>query len=342
MTPDPACTEDGAESDVERDAPDPRTIARRRFRKSSLGRWALMVIGVIAVVFLVRDAGWPSVRSALVRTAPVLPLILILEAIWVSFDTFALMGLHGEAKKQVTRRAWVQSGLLAYSIMILLPAGRAGGEVARASVLSQWSGGRALAHSAQLQAAVLLGNSIISLPCWMAVVWSQGWANVLGWLILGNGIATGVAGTAILLVAKHSKFGERLAKRFAPLRVIGREADQVLGPGPIFPTRAIGWTTAGRVVQTIQYGVILWAVGGTFGLHPSLVTQGIHLVGAGLGDFVPNAVGITEGAYRLFAGALGLASDPARAISIALVARLCQFGLAGTALVVSQLMSRRG
>jgi uncharacterized membrane protein YbhN (UPF0104 family) len=64
-------------------------------------------------------------------------------------------------------------------------------------------------------------------------------------------------------------------------------------------------------------------------------------VGAGLGDFVPNAVGITEGAYRLFAGALGLGDDPARAISIALVARLCQFSLAGVALIVSQIMARR-
>lgn len=319
---------------------DPRAAVRRRFRKSSLGRWALLVLGVIAVVLLIRDAGWPSVRRTLVRTSPFLPLILFLEVAWVSCDTFALRGLYGSAREKVRLRSWIQSALWAYSIMILLPAGRAGGEVARASILSRSAGGRAIAHSTQLQAAVLLGNTVISLPCWLAVALSSGWFHPLALLLIVNGVATALAGIAILLVAKHSRLGERLARRFRALQVIGHEADQILAPGPTLPLGAIGWATFGRAIQTFQYGVILWAVGGTLGLHASLVTQGIHLVGAGLGDFVPNAVGITEGAYRLFAGVLGLAGEPARAIAIALVARLCQFGLAGTALVVSRLTHR--
>jgi hypothetical protein len=52
---------------------------------------------------------------------------------------------------------------------------------------------------------------------------------------------------------------------------------------------------------------------------------------------VPNQVGITEGAYTLFAPALGLEGDIARAIGIALIARICQFSLAGTCLVISAL-----
>ncbi len=49
---------------------------------------------------------------------------------------------------------------------------------------------------------------------------------------------------------------------------------------------------------------------------------------------VPNQVGITEGAYRLFAGHLGLQDAVAQAIAIALVHRVCQFALAGTSLAV--------
>ena len=94
----------------------------------------------------------------------------------------------------------------------------------------------------------------------------------------------------------------------------------------------IGFSVAGRVIQTLQYGVILVAVGGILTPTSALVTEGIHLVGAGLGDMVPNQVGITEGAYRVFASALGLEDAPARAISIALVARLCQSSLAAAAL----------
>jgi hypothetical protein len=329
-----------AEAEVQKPS-DARSIVKRRLRKSSIGRWLLFCIGIVAVVFLVREAGWDRVRTAVSRTAPFLPIILLLEVAWVSLDTVALRGMYGEARNEVRARTWLQSALLAYSIMILLPAGRAGGEVARASILSRSSGGRAIAHSTRLQASVLLANTAISIPCWLTVASSSGWLHPLALLLLGNAAATAAAGTAILLVAKHSRIGEKLARWFKSLRVIGHEADQVLGPQPTIPASAIGWITLGRVIQTIQYGTILFAVGGAFGVEASLVTQGIHLVGAGLGDFVPNAVGITEGAYRLFAGALGLGDDPARAISIALVARLCQFSLAGTALVISQIMARR-
>jgi hypothetical protein len=89
----------------------------------------------------------------------------------------------------------------------------------------------------------------------------------------------------------------------------------------------------GRLFQTVQYGVILVAVGGSLGVLSALISQAIHLVGAGLGDLVPNQAGITEGAYWVFADALGLSSDPAAAVGIALVARFCQYLVAGAGLV---------
>jgi hypothetical protein len=77
------------------------------------------------------------------------------------------------------------------------------------------------------------------------------------------------------------------------------------------------------------------AVGGSLGVSGTLLAQSIHLVGAGLGDMVPNAAGITEGAYRAFGHLLGV--GPAAAISIALVHRLAQYLLAGTSLLVGAL-----
>lgn len=299
------------------------------------------MLGVVAVSLLIREAGWSQVKETLKRTAPFLPLIIGFELVWAVFDVLALRSLYGTARHEVPTFAWIKSSLIAYAVMIILPAGRAGGEVARASVLSRYAGGKALAYSAQLQAVVLLGNAIISLVCWTAVVQETGLGHALSLFLLGNGAVTAVVGTSILLVAKHSKLGERLARRFSALRVIGREADAAVAPGPLIPWRAIGLIGFGRVIQTAQYGLILFAVGGALSFSSALITQGIHLVGAGLGDFVPNAVGITEGAYRFFAGALGLADDPARAISIALVARLCQFSVGGTSLVVYQLLGKR-
>ena len=86
--------------------------------------------------------------------------------------------------------------------------------------------------------------------------------------------------------------------------------------------------------------MILHAVGGALTISSGFVTQGIHLVGAALGDMVPNQVGFNEGAYRVFAEALGLGHDPARAVSIALVARLAQFILAGLCFGISAAWKR--
>jgi hypothetical protein len=97
---------------------------------------------------------------------------------------------------------------------------------------------------------------------------------------------------------------------------------------------ALAWALAGRLLQTVQYGVLLAAVGGSASVSAAFIAEAIHLVGAGLGDLVPNAVGITEGAYRLFADVLGLAETPARAIGIALLARLVQLVLATLGLLL--------
>jgi hypothetical protein len=64
------------------------------------------------------------------------------------------------------------------------------------------------------------------------------------------------------------------------------------------------------------------AVAGSFKFTSSFVAEGVHLVGAGLGDMVPNQVGVAEGAFRYFAPTLGLGASPEKALAIALVARI--------------------
>src|SRR5690606_27732059 len=102
-----------------------------------------------------------------------------------------------------------------------------------------------------------------------------------------------------------------------------------LPQAPILP---VGAALLGRVFQSMQYGVILLAVGGALTIESGLVAQAIHLVGAGLGDMVPNQAGVTELAYDVFKADLDFEAAKAQAISIALVHRICQFGLAGTCL----------
>lgn len=299
-----------------------------------IGRVVLLVGGVAAVVLLIRDAGPRNVAERLLEAAPWLPLILLLEVGFISADVFALRALLGERAANVPSPVWLRSAMVAYGVMMLLPAGRAGGEVARAAALSPYVGGaRAAALAASVQATTLLGNTTISVPCFIAVVVVAG-MSPLAYAVLVNGLVTGLLGGVIIVATRRSSFGEWLGKRIPFLASHGPSFDAALRQAMPWD-KAVVATTLGRVVQALQYGIILHAVGGSLDVLSALVSQGIHLVGAGMGDMVPNQAGITEGAYRLFAPSLGLQDNPAKAISIALLARLCQFSLASVCLATA-------
>jgi hypothetical protein len=300
-------------------------------------RLLLFLAGVTAAVLLVRGAGPERVLATIVQAGAWMPLIAMLEACFMGMDVVALRGLLGERGRGVPLPVWVRTAILQYGVMQLLPAGRAGGEIARASGLAPYVGGaRAAAAATRLQAATMLANTAISVPCWIAVAWRVSALAPLAWAVLVNALITAAIGTVLILAARRSNVGGWLGRRIRLLALHGPSFDEALREETPW-TPAVIAASIGRAFQTVQYGVILLAVGGTLTAGSALVAQGIHLVGAGLGDLVPNQVGITEGAYALFAPALGLEEHPARAIGIALVARICQFSLAASCLLVSAL-----
>ncbi len=302
-----------------------------------IARGLLLVGGLAALVLLVRGAGPERVLATVLEAGIWLPWILLLEVLFFGMDAVALRRILGGRGGSVPLAVWVRTALVQYGVMQLLPAGRTGGEVARAAGFAPYVGAaHAAAAAARLQAATLLGNTIISIPCWVAVAFATGSGSGLAWAVLVNGLVTlGIGGT-IVLITRRSRLGAWLGRRFPMLASHGPSFDAALRePSPWIPVLLA--TTAGRLFQTVQYGLIFVSVGGAWTAQRALVAQGIHLVGAGMGDMVPNQVGITEGAYAVFAGALGLAEGTATAIGIALVARICQFSLAGVCLLVSAL-----
>jgi len=304
-------------------------------------KWGLLVLGIIAVTALVRETGPARVWQVLLGAGAMLPLIVAMEAIWISTDTLAVRSMLGEHGKKASPTLYLRSGLLAYSIMVLLPAGRASGEVARAALLGPAVGSaRAGAAAARINGVTLLANALISIPCMVAIAHVAGMGDKLALAVLGNALVTGFLGIGILVVTRQAKVGGFLAKRFRSMVHWGPAFDDALREMPPIPYGAIAICTFGRLLQTLQYAVVLHAVGGALTVSSGFVSQGIHLVGAAVGDMVPNQVGFNEGAYRLFAEALGLAADPARAVSIALVARMAQFLLASLAFAITAIWKR--
>ncbi len=309
--------------------------AARWNRVKSVGRWVLLALGIGAVVGLVYDVGAAQVWNALVRAGMWMPLVILCEIGFATMDIVSLRIMHGDRARSVPLSVWMRSGMLAYGVMILLPAGRAGGEVMRAASLTSYIGApRAAAGAALLQGVTLWGNTLISIPCYIAVATASSPTSALALFVAGNGLVTALLGLALHFGVRGSRVGGWLGRRIKALASHGVHFDASLRemePMPILPICA---AFLGRVFQAVQYGVILFAVGGELTVQSSLVAQSIHLVGAGLGDMVPNQIGITEGAYRVFGDNLPLSGVAAYAVAIALVHRICQFALAGASLTV--------
>lgn len=303
-----------------------------------IGRILLFVFGASALVYLVKAAGPSVVWATLTRAGVWLPVIMVLEVLFVGMDVVSLRLMFRERGASVPTLTWLRSAMVAYWIMILLPAGRAGGEVMRAANLAPHVGGpRAAAGAALLNGVTMWGNTLISIPCLIAVSLGSSIFSGLGWLVLGNGVVTAVLGSILLFGARFSKVGGWLGRRIKALGNHGADFDSSLKEMPALPVVPIGAALVGRVFQTVQYGVIVLAVGGSLSVSIALVGQAIHLVGAGMGDIVPNQVGITEGAYSLFASHLGFQHDAAAALAVPLLHRICQFILAGVCLTATSI-----
>ncbi len=310
-----------------------------------LGRLLLATVGLALVAYLVRGAGPDRVARVLLQAGPWLPAIFALEMVQILSDVVALRALLTAELPHIRFSTWLRSSAVAYGMMILLPAGRAAGEVARATLLAKdVSPQRMLIASTQLQAAYVIGNGVASAAACIAVALNAGYRSVLVILLAVN--ATIMAVSALALIAALSdarvwRWLDRLRSRLTREKAHPSHGTDPGGRGQL------GWRTiasccAGRGAQLVQYGIILTAIGGARSVWGALTAHGIHLVGATLGDLLPNQLGVVDGVYRAFARVLGFAGAPERALSIAFIAHAVQLSLASVCVLIASIVGRVG
>jgi hypothetical protein len=307
-----------------------------------LGRVLLPLVGLALVAYLVRGAGPARVGQVLWRAGSWLPVILALELVQLASDPLVLRLLLRDAGSSVPAATWVRSSAVAYALMILVPAGRAAGEVARGALLAKHVGTPSAATAGtQLQAAYLFANGLLSVVAWAIVASWKGPRFSLAVLLAVNAALMGIVATGLLAIlwdGRVSRWVNGIRRR------LGRTVETTPAVDPA-SRRRLPWAAAGicsvsRTAQVLQYGVILSAVGGMMTLRGAFVVHGVHLVGATLGDVVPGQLGVVDAAYRAFAGAIGFAGAPERALSIAFVAHAAQIILAGACVVVASVTRR--
>lgn len=295
------------------------------------------LIGLVAVSILLRNAGVDSVLETLWNAVLYFPWVVLLEGAILACSTLSLWTLYRDDRHRIPVSTLIRAGLVGYSVMGLVPAGRTMAESTRAVMLSRHVGApRAAAAAAQMQGIVLLGNAGICVPVLMAMLLMAGISIPTG-LLAGNLLVTGTLGMGIFLLARHSRVGEWLGRWIPGIREFGEKLDAHLCSGDLLPRSALAWELCGRLLQVFQNGILVVAVGGRAGALPALCSEAIHLVGAAAGDLIPGQLGATEINYRLSAGVLRL--QPVDALSIALLAHLAQLVWVVVGLLVS-LVSR--
>lgn len=309
-------------------------MSRRSDAIKASVRWALLAAGIAFIGYLVHKAGPAKVLAALVEAGPYIPLVILFEAVILATDTAAFAAILGpERRKEITVKGWIRSSCVSFICLALLPAGRTASEVARATVVAQYTGAfRSAAAGAELQAAALIADGLISGVVGLGVFMMVGSQGKLAWMLGGNFLLAGTLGVVLFLLLHHRGFANWVKKKFP--RLAKNAGDEVTTPRfyGILPT---AWSFFGRCLQVAQYGIAVLAVGGALSLRGAFVGHGIHMVGATVGAAVPNQVGVVDGAYVAFADVLGFPGAPAKALSVALVLRASQLVFSAVCMIAA-------
>ena len=135
-----------------------------------VARVLLAIVGLSLVAYLLHKTGTERVAHVIWQARGWLPVVLALEAWQLGSDFVALRVILRDRWRSVPAATWVRSSALAYAMMVMLPAGRAAGEVTRAALLAKTLGApRAATTSTQMQAAYLSANGVLLISLAVAV-----------------------------------------------------------------------------------------------------------------------------------------------------------------------------
>ena len=292
--------------------------ARARFGRV-VGPALCALVGLALVAWVVSRSGLAALRDVAVLAAPLLPLLLVIEALRELLEVFASRALY-PAGKAPAFKALLRVHLLTYGVVTFAPAGRATAEAVRAGLLAGEVGGaRAAAAGTAAQGLVILSTAVASAACGVGAL--AGGARTLAWPLLAQALAF-VALGLLFLLAPRSPLVCALVRRFRRAASHGEDYVRAMRDLPAVPMRGLGWLVASRMTQWLLVAVALHAVGARVSPVSALVAHGALLVGTTAGDLVPGQLGATDGAFAFFHGAIGCTE--AQAVGVAMLLHAVQ------------------
>ena len=295
-------------------------------------RVVLAAFGLVVIGVLVERIGVEPVSAALARTAPVLPIAFVLDAVRIGCDAWSTRMLLGERGRAIPWLVLFGGHVVGHGVMNVFPAGRAASEATKAALFHRYLGAaEAVAMGASNQANTLFSSAVFSLACAAAAMIAMPDATLVT-AIVAHFVVLFVAGVGMRLAATNRTveafFANRLPRVGAHLTRFAERSRET----PIVAWGPVGAMVLGRLAQTIEYGLLAHAVGISMGPLEALAVQGVNLIAAAVGVLMPGQLGSSEAVFALAAAALH--TDEAGAMTIALAAHLCALAWAVVGLVV--------
>ena len=282
------------------------------------------LVGLAAVLGLVHHVGPAELVGMLRALARWMPLLLAIEGVRIASEALVTASLSPQVRRGFAPLALGRIHLVGFAVSVVMPAGRAAGEAAKAAMLSPRIGAaRAAAIATTSQSIALLGGTITGVACALAAFRVTG-ASALTAAIGIYACVTLGAFVVLQLACRRRELLGLLGRRFTRAEKPAAAFRAALGEIPVLPVGATLLSLLGRALQVLQLGVLLHAVGAANGPLHMLLAQGVSLVGGGAGDFIPGQLGATDGAFALAAPLLGIAAADAVAVTVMVhVIQLC-------------------
>lgn len=294
-------------------------------------RVIIALLGIVALVWTIADAGPERIAEILPRAAPWIPLAFALEGVRIGFDALATRLVLAERGRAIPFVTLFTSQVAAHGVMGVSPAGRSASEAVKAMLLSAWIPPQvAIAMGASNQANVLISSALFSLVCLAGAHVATGDIQ-LDIAIFVHFVVLLASGVGMRVAATHPRIERLFARRAPKLAERARLFHEASRDLPLVAAGPVVVMALGRTIQTVQYAVMAYSVGISMSVAAALAVQGVNLVAAAIGVMTPGQLGTAELVFRLAADALG--TDAANATSIALVARVPQFLWIGTGLI---------
>jgi uncharacterized membrane protein YbhN (UPF0104 family) len=305
-----------------------RTPAARATRRSSWWQRALLLAGAAGLVLLVRSLPRADWAGLLVRVGPAFPLLAAIAVGWMALYARGLRVILNDA---VRWGGLIKNRIIGDAFNVVMPFGDVGGDPLRVMHLGAEVGTANAVRGIVLDRLVYATSGFLfSAAACVAALRAFVWDRWLERLLVAYVAVSLMASVVLFLLATSPRGVRWIARSLRLLKVPMPEIPSALSVRTF--ARALGWNLLGRAGVLAEISVVLLALGQHVRFDAVVAITAIVAVAGIVFTFVPNGIGVNEGAAVLAFTITGYGENIGLAVGLARRARQLLLAAVGVAL----------